>query len=101
MVDEGRGAGITLRVVEAIRKDVGRAVARLDPKDSARLGASVGDILRVTGARATVVKAMPAYSESRGKGIIQIDGITRGNAKVARRRAGHPPQGSSTPRPRG
>ena len=25
---------------------------------------------------------MPAYSDNRGKGILQIDGVTRGNAKV-------------------
>ncbi len=70
------------RVAEALGKDVGRAVARLDPKDLARLGADVGDILWIVGERTTVAKAMPAYSDTRGKGLVQIDGITRGNAKV-------------------
>jgi transitional endoplasmic reticulum ATPase len=73
---------VSLRVAEALGKDVGRGVARLDPKDLARLGAEVGDILVITGERRTVAKAMPAYSDARGKGQVQIDGITRGNAKV-------------------
>jgi len=72
----------SLRVAEALGKDVGRAIARLDPKDLARLGAEVGDILVITGERRTVAKAMPAYSDTRGKGLLQIDGITRSNAKV-------------------
>jgi len=29
-----------------------------------------------------VAKAMPAYNESRGQGLVQIDGITRSNAKI-------------------
>src|SRR5580692_11346047 len=105
--NESKGASITLRVTEAMGKDVGRAVARLDPKDLARVGASVGDILRITGARATVVKAMPAYSDSRGKAIVQIDGITRGNAKVGLdervtvHRADHTPATRLTLRPVG
>ncbi|MBI3071361.1 MAG: CDC48 family AAA ATPase [Deltaproteobacteria bacterium] len=75
------GAGISLRVAEALGKDVGRGIARLDPKDLERLGADVGDIVSIDGERKTVSKAMPAYAENRGKGIVQIDGITRGNAK--------------------
>ena len=73
---------LSLRVAEALVKDVGRAIARLDPKDLARIGAEVGDIVRIAGERTTVAKAMPAYSDSRGKSLVQIDGITRGNAKV-------------------
>jgi len=73
---------VSLRVAEALGKDVGRGIARLDPKDLAQLGAEVGDILSIAGERTTVAKAMPAYSENRGKGGLQIDGVTRGNAKA-------------------
>ena len=73
---------VSLRVAEALGKDVGRGIARLDPKDLGRLSAEVGDILAIAGERTTVAKAMPAYSEDRGKGGLQIDGITRSNAKV-------------------
>jgi transitional endoplasmic reticulum ATPase len=71
------------RVAEALGKDVGRGIARLDPKDLARIGAEVGDILSITGERTAVAKAMPAYADARGKKTVQIDGIIRGNAKAA------------------
>ena len=77
----GDAGEMSLRVAEALVKDVGRGIARLDPKDLGRLGAVVGDILAITGERTTVAKAMPAFSESRGQGTIQIDGVARVNAK--------------------
>ena len=73
---------VTLRAAEALPKDVGRGLARLDPEDLQRLGVEVGDIVRIEGKRATVAKAMPAYAEARGKGIVQIDGLIRANAQV-------------------
>lgn len=71
---------LSMRVAEALGKDVGRGLARLDPKDLAELGAAVGDVLEIAGERRTVARAMPAYSDSRGKSLVQIDGITRQNA---------------------
>jgi len=73
---------LTLRVAEALAKDVGRAMARLDPQDMTRIGAEVGDIIQIVGKRPTVAKLMPAYTQDRGKGTIQIDGITRENAQA-------------------
>ncbi|WP_367026546.1 CDC48 family AAA ATPase [Methylococcus sp. ANG] len=70
------------KVAEALPKDVGRAIARLDPMDIERLGVEVGDIIEVSGKRATVCRAMPAYKEMRGQGRIQLDGLSRINAKV-------------------
>ena len=70
----------TLKVAEAFSKDVGRGLARIDPADMKLLDADVGDIIEVTGKRTTVAKLMPTFSGDRGKGIIQIDGIIRGNA---------------------
>ncbi|MBI4702014.1 MAG: CDC48 family AAA ATPase [Deltaproteobacteria bacterium] len=80
---EPRPGEFVLRVAEALGKDVGRAVARLDPKDLALLGAELGDIVEITGERGAVAKALPAYAEQRGQGLVQIDGLTRGNAKAA------------------
>ena len=74
---------LTLRVSEAVTKDVGRGIARIDPKDMAKIGAEVGDIVQILGKRATVAKAMPAYMEDRAKDIIQIDGISRENAQIS------------------
>ncbi len=73
---------LTLKVAEAFSKDVGRGLARIDPEDMKLLGAEVGDIVEITGKRTTVAKLMPAFLDERGKSIIQIDGITRGNAQV-------------------
>jgi len=75
-------ATLILKVAEALTKDVGRGIARLDPKDMAKLGVEVGDIIHVMGKRPTAAKVMPAFMEDRGKDIIQIDGITRENAQI-------------------
>jgi len=72
---------IILRVKEALVKDVGRAIARIDPKDMRLLGLESGDIILVEGKRTTPVKIMPCYPEDRDKQIIQIDGISRENAQ--------------------
>jgi len=70
------------KVKEALPKDVGRAIARIDPEDMKNLGLEVGQIVEIEGKRKTAAKAMPCYADDRGKEIIQIDGITRENAKV-------------------
>ncbi|MEW6034245.1 MAG: CDC48 family AAA ATPase [Chloroflexota bacterium] len=73
----------SLGIAEALPRDVGRGIARMDPKDMSSLGVQVGDIVQITGKRATAVRVMPAYAEDRGKGTVQIDGITRDNAQVS------------------
>ncbi len=70
------------KVKEALAKDVGRAIARIDPEDMKALGLQVGQVIEIEGKRKTAAKVMPCYAEDRGKKIIQIDGITRENAKV-------------------
>ena len=74
---------LTLRVGEAKPKDVGRGIARMDPQDLETLGVQVGDAIQIEGRRKTVAKAMPAYAEERGKLLIQMDGLLRGNAQVS------------------
>ena len=73
---------IVLRAKEALVKDVGRSIARIDPKDMKELGLESGDIIVVEGKRATPVKVMPCYPEDREKGIIQMDGMTRENSQT-------------------
>lgn len=73
---------LVLRVTEALTKDVGRGIARVDPKDMAKLGVEVGDIIQIMGKRPTAARVMPAFMEDRGKDIVQIDGIARENAQV-------------------
>ncbi len=73
---------LTLKVAEAQAKDVGRAIARVDPKDMEQLGLEVGGCVEIEGKRKTVAKVMPAYPEDRGKSTVQIDGLIRENAKA-------------------
>ncbi|MEW6674757.1 MAG: CDC48 family AAA ATPase [Nitrospirota bacterium] len=73
---------LTLKVAETRPRDVGRGIARMDPKDLKILGCEVGDVVQIEGKRKTACKVMPAYMEDRGKGIVQIDGIIRENAQI-------------------
>ncbi|MFQ6067360.1 MAG: AAA family ATPase, partial [bacterium] len=75
-------SALTLRVAEARSRDVGRAITRIDPKDMVKIGAEVGDIVKIKGKRETVAKIMPTYMEDRGKGVIQMDGLIRENAQI-------------------
>jgi transitional endoplasmic reticulum ATPase len=71
---------LSLKVAEALGKDVGRGLARLDPADMAALELEIGDVVELVGKRKTVGRVMPAYKEQRGKARLQIDGLTRENA---------------------
>lgn len=71
------------KVSEALPKDVGRGIARLDPADMNQLGVEIGDVVELSGKRKTVAKVMPTYKELRGQSRIQIDGLTRDNAGTA------------------
>ena len=73
---------LTLKVKEALSKDVGRAIVRIDPEDMKLIGLEVGDIIEIEGKRKTPAKAMPCYAENRGGKIIQMDGISRENAQI-------------------
>lgn len=74
---------LRLKVTEGLGKDVGRALARMDPADIKALGAEIGGIVEVAGKRRTVCKVMPAYKDARAGAAIQLDGLSRGNAGVA------------------
>jgi transitional endoplasmic reticulum ATPase len=81
-MEERPGGMKQFKVKEALPKDVGRAIARIDPEDMKSLGLDVGQIVEIEGKRKTAARVMPCYAEDRGKKIVQIDGITRENAKV-------------------
>jgi len=40
---------VTLRVAEAQSRDVGRGIARIDPKVSSEIGLSAGDVVEIHG----------------------------------------------------
>jgi len=73
---------MTLKVTEALPKDVGRAIARIDPEDMKALRVEVGEVVQIEGKRKTAAKVMPCYAADRDRKIVQIDGITRENAKI-------------------
>jgi len=76
-------ATLRLKVAEAMSKDAGRAYARIGPDDMEQLGVSIGDIVQVSAKRRTVCRIMPAHKEFRGKGCVQMDGVSRENAGAA------------------
>ncbi len=80
---KNEGQELRLKVTEALIKDVGRALARMDPADMLIMGVDIGDIVEVVGKRRTVCKVMPAYKDVRGGARIQLDGLSRTNAGVA------------------
>jgi len=74
---------ISLKVLEAYTRDVGRGVARIDYDSMDTLSASTGDVIEVKGKRRTVAKCLPLYPSDEGKGIIRIDGLGRNNSGIA------------------
>jgi len=74
---------VTLKVLEAYTRDVGRGVARIDYDAMDATDASTGDIIEIKGRRRTVAKCLPLYPSDEGRGIIRIDGLIRNNAGVA------------------
>lgn len=82
-MEKSADGALRLKVTEALGKDVGRALARMDPADIQALGAEIGDIVEIVGKRRTVCKVMPAYKDVRGEARIQLDGLSRGNAGVS------------------
>ena len=73
---------VTLRVAEGRPQDAGRGLARIDPADMIRMGATVGSIVQIDGKKTAVAKVVPAFRDRRGRQAVQIDGIIRSNAGV-------------------
>jgi transitional endoplasmic reticulum ATPase len=73
---------LSLRVVEALKKDVGLHVVRIDKKDMSRLGIKPGDIVLMKGKKKTLARAMHSLMYDRGNAQIQMDGVLRENAGV-------------------
>ena len=74
---------LILKVKESLSKDVGRAIARIDPENMTLLKLKIGDIVEIEGKKKTPVRIMPCYIEDRGQSIIQIDGLIRENSQCS------------------
>ena len=74
-------AELELKVTETLAEDVGRGLARLDPEDIKVLNGTLGDVIEIRGEKITVARITGTFPEYIGKKMIQVDGITRNNAK--------------------
>ena len=70
---------VELRVIEGDPEDAARGVVRIDPVAFQSLGLVIGDIVRITRHKATVAHVIPLAPELVGSGLIQADGLIRGN----------------------
>ena len=74
---------LSLKILEAYTRDVGRGIARIDYDSMDSLSASTGDVVEIRGKRRTVVKCLPLYPSDEGKGIVRVDGLVRNNEFIA------------------
>lgn len=81
--DNNDGIGTSLRVAEAEQSDVGRKIARIDPKVARQLDLSTGDALEISSmGKKTTVLCWPAREKDTGKGLVRIDGYLRNRLDV-------------------
>ena len=73
---------VAMRVVEALKKDAGLHVVRIDKKDMGTLGIKPGDVVLIKGKRKALARAMHSLMYDRNNSQIQMDGVLRENAGV-------------------
>src|SRR5918995_738394 len=71
-----------LQVATMRPEDSGRGLARLPRRLMAQLELAEGDVIEVTGKRATPARAVGPYPEDEGLDIIRLDGLQRANAEI-------------------
>ncbi|MEW5920332.1 MAG: hypothetical protein AB1796_05120 [Bacillota bacterium] len=77
-----QNAEFFFRISEARAKDVGKGIARIDRYYFDVLSLNTGDIIEINGKRRTVARVLPSPPDERERHVIQIDGITRENARA-------------------
>ncbi len=71
---------LKLKVAEAFsQSDVGRSIARIDPKCMEELGLRDGDIIEIEGNKLTTATVVASQSDV-SLGILRVDGFLRKNA---------------------
>jgi len=71
---------LQLKVAEALPRDVGRGIARIDPKVMEERSLQSGDVVEVRGSKRAYAIVLPGRPEDYGRGTIRIDGEMRSNA---------------------
>ncbi len=83
MSDDNDSKLLLLKVAEANQGDVGRGLVRIDYSIMRENGLETGDIIEISSERAngrkTGALVIPGRREDRGKNIIRMDGLIRGN----------------------
>ena len=73
---------ISLKVLEAYTRDVGRNRIRISLTDMKKICASKGDILEAKGKKRTVSVCFPVYTSEKKRGIITMDGLPCGISEL-------------------
>ena len=73
---------VRLEVAAARQEESGQGIARMPRSAFQALGITEGDVVEITGKRATAAVAMPAYDEDQSLDVVRLDGLQRGNAEV-------------------
>ncbi|MFH1106957.1 MAG: CDC48 family AAA ATPase [Candidatus Micrarchaeota archaeon] len=73
---------IELKVAEAMQIDYGKRIVRVDSQARKLLTLTTGDIIEITGKKATGAIVLPAHPQDEGANIIRMDGILRQNVGV-------------------
>ena len=59
---------LSIKILEAYTRDVGRGAISIDYDSMDSLSASTGDVIEIRGKRRTVAKCLPLYPSDEGKG---------------------------------
>ena len=81
-VAEIEAGSVRLQVAAARQEESGRGIARMPKSAFAALGIAEGDVVEITGKRATAAIAVPAYPEDQTLDVIRLDGLLRRNAET-------------------
>ncbi len=73
---------IALKICRIENKDSGKGFARLNSGDMRELGVEAWDLIEIGGKRKTIVRVMPLDKGKSLKSVIEIDDVTRENARV-------------------
>ncbi len=73
---------VRLQVAAARQEESGQGIARMPKSAFAALGIAEGDVVEITGKRATAAIAFPAYAEDQSLDVVRLDGLQRGNAQT-------------------
>lgn len=71
---------VRVKALRSYTRDVGKDIARIDPKTMDLLGVSLGGVVEVVGERRTVCRCMPLFKDDLGKDIVRLDGLVRENS---------------------